>query len=108
MSQPAVRTLRNELIRLHAGRELGVQQLERDRAIVLEIAGEVDRGYAAPQLALDRVAPFESGLQTGEHLIHDVPVIEGSLAVCGAGRQSATARRSSGPRRIADKPNESG
>ena len=58
MSQPAVRTLRNELIRLHAGRELGVQQLERDRAIVLEIAGEVDRGYAVPpQLALEHVTP---------------------------------------------------
>jgi hypothetical protein len=27
-------------------------------------------------LALDHVPPFEGGLQTGEHLTHDVPVCE--------------------------------
>jgi hypothetical protein len=57
VSHPAVRILRNELIRLHAGRELGVQHLERHPAAVPEIAGEVNRGHApAPELALEHGA----------------------------------------------------
>ena len=37
------------------GGELGLEHLERDRAAVLEVAGEVDRGHAAAaELALER------------------------------------------------------
>ena len=39
----------------HRG-ELGAQHLERDRAIVLQVTSEVDRGHpTAAELALDRV-----------------------------------------------------
>ena len=38
-------------------RQLGVEQLERHRAIVAQVAREVDGGHpAAPELALDTVA----------------------------------------------------
>ena len=58
------------------GGELGPEDLERDRAIVLEVAGEVDRGHAAAaELALDRVAVAKRFGQCGDHLVgHDLPV----------------------------------
>ncbi len=41
----------------HAGGELRMEQLERHRPVVPEVAGEVDRGHApAPELALERVS----------------------------------------------------
>jgi hypothetical protein len=40
-----------------SGGELRLEDLKGDRAIVLEIVGEIDRGHsAAAELALDRVA----------------------------------------------------
>ncbi|MBX6331397.1 MAG: hypothetical protein IRY91_06100 [Gemmatimonadaceae bacterium] len=37
--------------------DLGVEHLERDRAVVLAVAGEIDRGHSpAAELALERVA----------------------------------------------------
>ena len=49
------------------GRKLGFQNLDRDPAVVLQVLGEVDRGHpAAAEFTLDRVAPGEGGLQTGE------------------------------------------
>ena len=43
--------------------ELGVQHLERDRPVVLEVPGQEDRGHPAPaQLALDRVAAAQAVL----------------------------------------------
>jgi hypothetical protein len=45
-------------------RQGGVEDLERDRAIVLEIAGEPDHGgAAAPELALEQVAPAQSAYE---------------------------------------------
>ena len=39
------------------GGELGVEHLDGDRAVVLEVAGELDGGHApATELALERVA----------------------------------------------------
>jgi len=53
------------------GGKLGPQHLERDRAVVLEISGEVDRGHAAAaKLALDRVAVGERCLQTENRIDH--------------------------------------
>ena len=44
--------------------QLGMQDLERHRAPVLEVAREEDRGHApAPELALEDVAVTESGSQ---------------------------------------------
>ena len=44
------------------GGELGLEDLERDLAVVLEVLGEVDGGHAAlAQLALDAVAVGEGG-----------------------------------------------
>ena len=46
--------------------EFGVEDLDRDRAIVLEIVREVDGGHAAlPELALDAVAVGEGGSESG-------------------------------------------
>ena len=39
------------------GGELGVEHLERDRPVVPQVLGQVDRGHAAPaELALEPVA----------------------------------------------------
>jgi hypothetical protein len=51
-----------EPVGAEADGELGQQHLERDGPVVLEVAGEVDRGHsAAPELALERVAAGEGG-----------------------------------------------
>jgi hypothetical protein len=46
------------------GGELGMEHLECDRTVVLEIVGEEDRGHTpASELALVRVAPAQSVLK---------------------------------------------
>jgi len=56
---------------------------------VLEIVGQVDCGHSATtELALKPVTLVEGGLQTGEHLIHDVPVIEDPWQYAEQGRGS--------------------
>ena len=46
-----------EALGAEGGGELGMEHLERDRAVVPEVAREVDRGHApAAELALERVA----------------------------------------------------
>src|SRR2546426_3199280 len=53
------------------GRKLRAEHLERDGAIVLEIAGEIDRGHAtAAELALDRVTAREGGLKAADEIAH--------------------------------------
>ena len=52
--------------------ELGVEHLEGDEPVVLEVAGQEDRRHAAaPELALDRVATAKTFLelraQVGHH-----------------------------------------
>ena len=48
--------LAQEAVGAERGGELGVQHLEGDDAVVLEIAGEVDGGHApAAELALDLI-----------------------------------------------------
>ena len=50
-------------------RQLGVQDLEGDVAVVLEVAREVDRGHAAaPELALERVAVLEGLRELGPNV----------------------------------------
>ena len=45
--------------------KLGVENLQRDRAVVPEVVGEIDRGHsAAAELALEHVAVGQGGLET--------------------------------------------
>ena len=54
----------------HCG-QLGLQHLERDVAIVLEVVGEEDGGHpAAPELPVDGVGAGESFLQPRAELRH--------------------------------------
>ena len=49
-----------EAVGAEGGGELGVQHLQRDRAVVPEVVGQVDgRHAAAAELALDRVAVIQ-------------------------------------------------
>jgi len=44
-----------------------VEDLEGDKTVVLQVTGEIDRRHpAAAELALDRVAAGEGGLQVAE------------------------------------------
>jgi len=46
--------------------ELGLQHLDSDPAMMLEVLSEIDRRHPpATELALDRVAVGEGGLQAG-------------------------------------------
>ena len=57
---PGDADLAQESLGAEDGRKLGVEHLERDQAVVLEVAGEVHRGHpAAAELALDRVTARE-------------------------------------------------
>ena len=59
----------------------GLQDLDRDRAVVLEVAGEVDgRHAAAADLALDSVATGKRlrqaiGLRHGTRILPDFPTV---------------------------------
>jgi len=57
--------LYDEAVGAEDGGELGLQHLERDPAVVLEVLGEVNGGHAAgAELALDAVAALEGRVQT--------------------------------------------
>ena len=63
--------LAQEPVGAEGGRQLGPQDLERDLAVVLEVAGEVDGGHPAlPELALDGVAVGEGVLQPYQLIDH--------------------------------------
>ena len=56
-----------EALGAERGGELGMQHLERDGPVVLEVADEIHRGHAAaPELALERVAVAQRRLQLGQ------------------------------------------
>ena len=60
--------------------QLGVEHLEGDRAVVLEVAGEEDRGHAAAaELAEESVLASESGFELRAQVGHGGPG-------CGVGR----------------------
>ena len=47
--------------------QIRVEDLEGDKTVVLQVTGEIDRRHpAAAELALDRVAAGEGGLQVAE------------------------------------------
>jgi hypothetical protein len=53
--------LADEPLRADGRRQFGMQYLEGDQAIVLEVARKVDRGHS-PELALEHVAVPQVGL----------------------------------------------
>ena len=54
--------LREEPLAPECRAKIGVQHLDRDVAIVLEVAGEIDHGHTAvADLALDGVVALEGG-----------------------------------------------
>ena len=63
--------LAKEALGAEAHGELGVEHLERDRAVVPEVAGEPDGGHAAAaELALERVAVPQAFAQHGYRVGH--------------------------------------
>ena len=67
-----------EALGAEGGGKLGEEDLERDRAVVLEVLGEVDRGHAAaPELALEGVAVGESRLEQGLRVHRKRASVEG-------------------------------
>ena len=61
------------------GGELGLEDLERHLAVVLQVLREVDRGHAAlAQLPLDAVAVGEGGNKAGKRVRHAGTPIRGS------------------------------
>ena len=65
------RNLAEEAIASERGRQLGVQDLDRDWAVVLQVLGEEDRGHPAPaKLPLDGVVLDERVTQSFEKISH--------------------------------------
>ena len=61
--------LAEEAVRPQCGREVGMEDLERDRTVVPEVAGQKDRGHApTAELALDRVPVAQSVAQQGQRV----------------------------------------
>jgi hypothetical protein len=54
-----------EAVGSQAGRELRMQDLQRNQAVVLEVTGEIDRGHApTTELALNSVCLSQRSLET--------------------------------------------
>src|SRR5213079_2920177 len=63
--------LAEEPLRTERGSELGLQHLDGDLAMVLQVLGEIDRRHpAAAQLSLDQVTVGECRLERREHVRH--------------------------------------
>ena len=68
-----------EAVVAHAGGELGVQQLERDRPVVPQVLREVDGGHpTAPELPLERVAALQRFTEWRERIGHQPLVVAGT------------------------------
>ena len=69
--------LAEESLGAEDGPELGTQELERDAALVADVAGEVNgRHAAATDLAIDVVAAGQRGGERGA-IIHELCVLPG-------------------------------
>ena len=63
--------LRQEALRAHDGGQLGLEDLERDLAVVLQIAGQIHEGHPAlPQLSLEGVAAGQRFAETRGQIEH--------------------------------------
>ena len=55
--------------------QLGLQHLERDVPVVLQVLGEIDRRHATfTQLTLDGVAAFQGAVQASDGVGHQLPI----------------------------------
>ena len=70
MLEPSGRPdLAQETLRTEGGTEVGVEDLEGDRAVVLEVVREIDPRHPAPaELALESVALGEAGTKRGQRV----------------------------------------
>jgi hypothetical protein len=76
--------LAQEAVGAQRNRQLGTEDLDGDRPVMLEIAGEIDRGHPAlAQLALDGVAVRQGGRQAGE-IVRQKLISTPSRAAIGA------------------------
>ncbi len=63
--------LAEEALGAERGGQLGVEHLERDRAVVLQVLGEEDRGHAAaPELPLEGVVTVQPCLELRAEIGH--------------------------------------
>jgi len=63
--------LGEEALGAHHGSELGLEHLERDLALVLEVVGQVDGGHSTlAELTLDSVEALEGPVQAGDGVGH--------------------------------------
>ena len=63
--------LSKEALGAERGAQVGVEDLEGDRAVVLEVVREVDPRHTAPaELALEPIAVGESGAKRGRQVRH--------------------------------------
>ncbi len=61
--------LAQKALRAHRHGQLWAQHFERDGSIMFQVTGEIHRGHSAmAEFAVDRVAPMQRGLQTGEQV----------------------------------------
>ena len=76
-----------EALGAERGGQLGMEDLERDRPVVLQVVGEIDRGHApAPELALERVAvPKACASVVGRSATVALVNLEGICAWCTLG-----------------------
>ena len=65
--------LAEEALGAEGGGELGVEDLEGDVAVVLEVLGEEDRGHAVAELALECITVSEAVAQDGDRVGHGAP-----------------------------------
>ncbi len=70
--------LSEESSRAKRGGELGMHDLERDRLVMLQVVGQVNRGHpAAAELAVERVAVGQGGLEgriiSGDDDVYRIP-----------------------------------
>ena len=67
--------LAQEPVGAEAGRELGVEQLERDRPVVFEVLRQEYRRHpAAPELPLERIARAKAFQELGAQVGHGRPM----------------------------------
>ena len=70
--------LAEEALGAKRGAEVGLEDLEGDRAVVLEVMGEIDQRHPAPaELALQPVAVRQPRAKRGRKLRHAPPPVIG-------------------------------
>ena len=91
--------LAEEALGSHRGGELGVEHLDRDRSIVLEVAGEPDGGHPpVAKLALERVAVPQVSAQGVDERHAAPPASRSNRGLPRSGANSGSIRSQAGVR----------